>query len=125
MGRGVDWKALGYGVAAFVVGYVLLTMWSSVMMTAGGGRSGWVVVQIMGYLMPVVAGFVAARKASRWRIAHGIAGGAIGVVPMTLLPMLLTPEASPKGIFIILVSYAVLAALGAIFGNHVGRKAAS
>ncbi len=102
------------------MGYVVLVMVGSTM-TAGGSGSG-MLVQIVGNLMPVVAGFVAARRASRWRVAYGIVGGAIGVVPMMLLTMLFIPGASPDGAFIIVLSYAMLAALGAILGKHIGQN---
>ncbi len=120
----MDLKALGYGLAAFVAGYVLMTMAASAMATVGMYASGGWLVQVMGYLVPVVAGFVAARKASRRRIVHGVVGGAIGVVPVMLIPMLVVPAYAPNGLLVILLSYAVLAALGGVFGDHVGRKSA-
>ncbi|HZX79213.1 hypothetical protein [Lysobacter sp.] len=117
----MDWNALGYGVA-FFAGYALMTIAATAIASAGMYRSGGVAIQVMGYLVPVVAAFAAARKATRRRIVHGIAGGAIGVVPIVLLPTLVLPDYSPSGMLVIFIGYAVLAALGAVFGNHVGRK---
>lgn len=118
----MDWKALGYGVAAFFAGYALMTIAATAIATAGMYRSAGVAIQVMGYLVPVMAGFVAAKKAKRQRIVHGVVGGVIGVVPIVLLPMLVLPDYSPEGMLVIVSSCAVLAALGAVFGNHVGRK---
>lgn len=120
----MDWKALGYGVATFFAGHAVMTIAVTVMLTVGMFASGGALAQVMGYLVPVIAGFVAARKATRRRVVVGIVGGAIGVVPMVLLPVLVMPDYSPNGMFVIVVSYAVLAALGAVFGDHSGRKAA-
>ncbi len=96
-GHQMDLKALGYGLAAFLGGWALMTVVAGAMATSGGYASANVLIQVLGYLVPVVAGFVAAKKATQRRIAHGIAGGAIGVVPIILLPMLLVPGYSPSG----------------------------
>lgn len=120
----MDWRALGYGVAAFFAGHAVMAIAVSVMATVGMYASGGALMQVMSYLVPVVAGFVAARKATRRRVLVGIVGGAIGVVPIVLLPMLVMPDYSANGMLVIVASYALLAALGAVFGDHLGRKAA-
>jgi|GEM_PF-3220424 len=117
-------KALGYGLATFFGAYALMTLVANVMVDAGVYASGSALIQIMGYLVPVVAGYVAASKAARWRIVHGIVGGSIGIVPMQLTPMLVDPDYTPNGMLVILICFAVLAALGAVFGNHAARRRA-
>jgi len=117
-------KALGYGLAAFVAAYAVMAFVGSVLVQFGVDAVG-IVVTVLGYLVPVMAGYVGASKAPRWRIAHGIVGGSIGVVPVTLAPMLLDdPAYKPSGIPVILLWFAVFAALGAVFGDHVAKKRA-
>ncbi|MET3929806.1 drug/metabolite transporter (DMT)-like permease [Lysobacter sp. OAE881] len=118
-------KSLGYGIAAFLAAYALMAFFANALVEAGVYASGGVVIQIMGYLVPVFAGYVAASKAPRWRIAHGIVGGSIGIMLAMLAPMLIDPEYTPSGTLVILVWFAVLAALGAVFGDHVAKKRAA
>jgi hypothetical protein len=119
----MNFKALGYGLAAFFAAYVFMAFVGSVLVDFGVDAAG-IMINVLGYLVPVVAGYVGAIKAPRWRIAHGIVGGSIGVVPVTLAPMLLDPAYKPSGIPVILLWCAVLAALGAVFGDHVAKKRA-
>jgi len=120
----VSLRAISYGLAAFFGAYALMTLVANVMVDAGVYGDGSGLIQVMGYLVPVVAGYVAARKAAHWRIVHGLVGGSIGIVPMQLTPMLVDPDHTPDGMLVILICFAVLAALGAVFGDHVAKKRA-
>lgn len=116
----LDVKAIGYGFATFVACTLLMTLAGTVagsknLPFAGDGR--WAAIRIIGYLAPVVAGYVAARKARVDRILNGTIGGSIGVL-LVLAPALAIPGYPVRGIPIILAWYAALAALGAILGNH-------
>jgi VIT1/CCC1 family predicted Fe2+/Mn2+ transporter len=64
---------------------------------------------------------VAAYFASNRRIIHGTIGGAAGVLLM-LVPALFVPGYPISSIPIVIATYAVLASLGAIFGNHRRNK---
>jgi len=114
-------KALGYGLVAFVAAYAFMAFVGSLLVQFGVDAVG-IVINVLGYSVPVVAGYVAASKAPQWRIAHGIVGGSIGIVPVTLAPMLLDPAYKPSGMPVILLWFAVFAALGAVLGDHVAKK---
>jgi hypothetical protein len=94
----LDFKALGYGLATFVVGHVAMSAIGTVAVGAGDtsmGKAGWSILQLAGYLVPVIAGY-AAYQASHRRV----------------------PQYPVSGIPLVIVSYGLLAALGAIVGNY-------
>lgn len=120
----LELKAIGYGLAVFIAGYVVMNVIGTVAITAGhatSSRLGWVIVTAVGYLVPVVAGFVAAFFASTRRILHGTVGGSIGVLIM-LAPAIFVPNYPMSGAVVVIATYVVLASLGAIFGNHLRGK---
>jgi len=125
-GVSVDWKALGYGLATFVASWILVAIVASTMAAAGIDAYGGKTIQVMGNLAPVVAGYVAAMKATRRRLVHGIVGGAIGVVPVMVFPMLFADTTySMYAVLLILTCFALLAALGAVIANHFAKRRAA
>ena len=119
----LELKAIGYGLAVFVAGYIVMGVVGTLAVAGGDSPSnlGWIVVTGVGYLVPVAAGFVAAYFASSRRILHGTIGGAVGVLLM-LVPALFAPDYQISGIPLVIATYAVLASLGAILGNHRRNK---
>ena len=121
----MDWKALGYGLATFLTGWALMAIVASAVATTGTNATGYTAFQVMGYLVPVVAGYVAAMISTRRRLVHGVVGGAIGVVPVIFFPMLFADLTySTYGVLVVVICYTVLAALGAVFGDHVAKRRA-
>ena len=117
-------KAIGYGFATFIAGSLAMSIVATGIANAGPssvGKSGWTLLTALGYFVPVVAGYVAAYYAPTSRILHGTIGGSIGVLPL-LAPALLVPDYPMAGIPIVIASYAALASLGAIVGNHRSNK---
>ncbi len=117
-------KAIGYGLAVFIGGYLVMSVLGSVVIASGqftSGKLGWVLVTVIGYLVPVSAGFVAAFFASAKRILHGTVGGSIGVLLM-LLPAIFVPDYSMSEAMFVIATYTVLASLGAIVGSHLRAK---
>ena len=116
----LDLKAIGYGFATFIAGTLIMTLIGT---TIGGvtqpsiGKGQWALVKIVGYLAPVVAGYVAAYRAPSQRILHGTIGGSVGAL-LLIAPALLVPNYQFWGIPILLAFDAALAALGAIVGSH-------
>ena len=116
----LDLKAIGYGFAVFIGGYGVMSFVAS--LTASVAESspsklGWILITVAGYLVPVIAGYVAAYFASARRILNGTIGGTLGVLLM-LVPAVFVPDYPFSGIPIVIASHGVLASLGAIFGNH-------
>jgi hypothetical protein len=120
----LDLKSIGYGFATFIAGTLIMTLIGT---TIGGftqppiGKGQLALVKIVGYLAPVVAGYVAAYYAPSQRILHGTIGGSIGAL-LLIAPALLVPNYQFWGIPIILTFYAALAALGAIGGNYWRKR---
>jgi hypothetical protein len=119
-----DLKAIGYGFATFIACTLLMTIagtiaGSATLPSIGEGR--WATIKIIGYLAPVIAGYVAASKAANQRIINGTIGGSVGVL-LLLAPALAVPGYPFWGIPVVLVCYAALASLGAIFGNHRAHR---
>lgn len=117
-------KAIGYGFAAFIAGTLTMTIIGTGLANVDPssiGKAGWSFLTVLGYLVPVVAGYVAAYYAPAKRILHGTIGGSIGVL-LLLAPAIVVPQYPLAGIPIIIVTYAALASLGAIVGNHRRNK---
>ena len=117
-------KAIGYGFAAFVAGALVMSVVGTGIAYVGPssiGQAGWSLLTILGYLVPVAAGYVAAYSASTKRILHGTIGGSIGVL-LLVAPAFVVPEYPLAGIPVVIASYAALASLGAIVGNHRRNK---
>lgn len=121
----MNFKALGYGLATFIAGYALMTGVVNELVSAGIYASGYGLVLATGYLVPVVAGFVAAMKAPNRRILHGIVGGAIGIVLVQLISVFVVPSFTSGGALVIVTTFAVMAALGAVLGDYVAKRKAS
>jgi hypothetical protein len=116
----LDPKAIGYGFATFTAGTLLMTIIGTVVGTLEGphlGKYPLALIKLIGYLAPVVAGYVAAYRAPTQRIFHGTIGGSIGAL-LLLAPALFVPRYPLWQIPILLACYAALASLGAIFGKH-------
>lgn len=64
-------KALGYGLAAFFAAYAFMAFVGSVLVDFGADAVG-IVINVLGYLVPVVAGFVAEQGAA---LAHRARNG--------------------------------------------------
>lgn len=117
-------KAIGYGLAVFIGGYLVMSVLGSGVVTLGqftSGKPGWLLVTVIGYLVPVSAGFVAAFFATVKRIIHGTVGGSIGIFLM-LLPAIFAPDYSISEAMFVIATYVVLASLGAIVGSHLRAK---
>src|SRR3546814_2032184 len=80
------------------------------------------VVQIGGIVVPAIAGYVSAFHAKSWHIAHGAVGGTLGIVLLVYVAAIAFPEYPAWGIPAIVVTSALIASLGAIFGKHRRAK---
>lgn len=124
MAHSLNLKAIGYGFATFVAGTLAMSIIGTGIANVGPssiGKAGWSLLTVVGYLVPVVAGYVAAYFAPAKRILHGTIGGSIGVL-LLLAPAFLIPQYPVAGIPILVAWYAALASLGAIFGNYRRNK---
>jgi drug/metabolite transporter (DMT)-like permease len=74
-------------------------------------------MQIVGYVVPAVAGLIAAKRSTTRPVINGTLGGSLGVV-LVLVPAAFIPGYPLAGIPFVLVIYVLLAAFGAILGNH-------
>ncbi|GAB2613355.1 hypothetical protein [Novilysobacter erysipheiresistens] len=116
----LDLKAIGYGFATFIAGWLAMSVIGTGVVNVGPspiGTAGWSLFTVLGYMVPVVAGYVAAYRAPDRRVLHGTIGGAVGVL-LFIAPVSLVPGYSWAGAPVIIASYAVLASLGAILGKH-------
>jgi hypothetical protein len=117
-------KAIGYGFATFVGGSLAMSIVGTGILAIDPspiGKGGWSFLSLLGYFVPVVAGFVAAYFAPFKRILHGTIGGSIGIL-LLLAPAFLIPQYPLAGIPIVIAWYVALASLGAIFGNYRRNK---
>ena len=122
----LDLKAIGYGFAAFMAGTLVMSIVGAGFLSAGPssvGKFGMGWLSVLGYLVPVVGGYVGAYFAPNRRILHGTIGGSIGVL-LLIAPAFVVPHYPLVGIPIVIACYAALASLGAIVGNHQGNKVA-
>src|SRR3546814_15525574 len=71
---------------------------------------------------PAIAGYVSAVHAKSWHIAHGAVGGTLGIVLLVCVAAIAFPEYPAWGIPAIVVTSALIASLGAIFGKHRRAK---
>lgn len=115
-------KAIGYGLVTFIAGYALMTGIGNALHAAGSYASGYGLLLAMGYLIPAAAGFVSAMKAPGRRILHGIVGGAVGIVPLQVISAFIVPGSTTAGAVVIVTTFAVMAALGAVFGDFVAKR---
>src|SRR3546814_15966016 len=79
----LDLKAIGYGVATFALGYLLLGVPATIAANFSGSvlvNGLMLLVQIGGIVVPAIAGYVSAFHAKSWHIAHGAVGGTLGMV---------------------------------------------
>ncbi len=117
-------KAIGYGFATFVAGSLAMSIVGTGLSNVDPssiGKAGWSFLSVLGYFVPVAAGFVAAYFAPTKRILHGTIGGSIGVL-LLLAPAFLIPQYPLAGIPLVIAWYVALASLGAIFGNYRRNK---
>jgi hypothetical protein len=122
MTRFLDLKGVGYGLAAFFAGYVVLALLgvgADALGKTSFARPAWLLFQSYGYVLPVMAGYYAAYRASHHRIATGTVGGALGMA-FLVAPAMLIPQYPVSGVPAVLASSLLLAALGAIIGKFRG-----
>ena len=120
MTRYIDLKALGYGIAAFMLGYLALAVSATVAANSPPSlaRVAWAVVQVGGIVVPGFAGYVCAVRASTRPILHGTIAGSIGIAVLVCIVAYNFPQYPAWGIPIVVAAFALIAALGAIFGKH-------
>lgn len=120
----LDLKAISYGVVTFIVTYLCLGGVGVFASHSSGNAqaASWALIQILGIAIPVGAGFVSAYFARDRRVLHGIIGGSIGVLPFAGIAAAFIPFYPAVSILVVLVIYAVVAALGAIIGNHMRAR---
>ena len=113
----LNFKALGYGLATFVTGYAVVWAIGPGEARSDGttfGNTIWLLRQVFGYFVPVIAGYVAAYHASNNRVINGTLGGGLWII-LFLLP---AAFAHPVPFIpMVVAAYALLAALGAIVAN--------
>jgi peptidoglycan/LPS O-acetylase OafA/YrhL len=119
MTRYFDLKALGYGVATFLLGVLALMIAGTVAANSAPSvaRVALGVMQAGVGLIPAVAGYVSARRASSRPILHGTFAGALGTAVYLCVTVYLFPYPTQQ-IPMLVAVYALIAALGAIFGKH-------
>lgn len=120
-----DLKAIGQGVAVFVLGYLVLSVLATI--AAGAENSTvhrvlWGIVQLGGVVIPGVAGYVAAYRASTRPIFQGTIAGSVGIAVLTCVVAFTFPQYPAWGIPLVVAFFALVAALWAIFGKHRRAK---
>src|SRR3546814_6858275 len=121
----LDLKAIGYGVATFALGYLLLGVPATIAANFSGSvlaNGLMLLVQIGGIVVPAIAGYVSAFHAKSWHIAHGAVGGTLGIVLLVCVAAIAFPEYPAWGIPAIVVTSALIASLGAILGKNRRAK---
>ena len=122
-GRTIDARAVAYGAAAYVIGYFSLAIVTTVIVNRGGfATSVWPAIEICTSLMPVPAGYVGARKARSHRILSGTVAGALGASATLMLFAVLTSSFPAPYIVSLIAGAGLMAALGAVIGNHIASK---
>jgi putative membrane protein (TIGR04086 family) len=121
----LDLKALAYGIATFVLGYLALMVATNVAAYSPPqiARVAVGLMQASVNLIPALAGYVAARRASSRPIVHGTVAGVLGTALYIVVTSHVFPEYPTQQIPMLLAAFALLAALGAIFGKHRRDKA--
>src|SRR3546814_5197280 len=97
----LDLKAIGYGVATFALGYLLLGVPATIAANFSGSvlaNGLMLLVQIGGIVVPAIAGYVSAFHAKSWHIAHGAVGGTLGIVLLVCVAAIAFPEYPAWGI---------------------------
>ena len=124
MTRYLDLKAIGYGVAVFTLGWLALALSATVAANAAPllARMVWAVVQAGGLVVPGLAGYVSALRASTRPILNGTLAGSIGIAVLACITARFLPFPA-WGIVFVVAIFALIAALGAIFGKHRRDKA--
>jgi hypothetical protein len=113
MASRLDLKALGYGLATFVVG-------SGILAILGQWIAGQAFVALA-VLIPVASGYMSAFYAPSRRLMHGTVGGSIGVLLVLGLLVLIPGPALPIPATVVL--YLVLACAGAFIGDFTRNRA--
>jgi uncharacterized membrane protein HdeD (DUF308 family) len=125
MTRYLDLKAIGYGVAVFTLGWLALAVSATVAANSAPllARVAWAVVQAGVFVVPGIAGYVSALRASTRPILHGSLAGSIGIAVLACIAAGFFPQYPAWGIPLVVAIFALVAALGAIFGKHRRDKA--
>lgn len=123
MKRLFDLKAIGYGVAAFVVAQLLISQVMSRLITPEMFR--WMVEHaawiswVNETFVPGIAGFVAAWTARFHRIINGVIGGLLPVVLVVIFYIPFIKVFLSWGVpFLAVVFYGLMAFLGAALANY-------
>ena len=125
MTHSVDLRAIGYGVATFVVGYLLLGIPTTFVANSGGSpltKPLWLFVEMGATIVPAIAGYISAYHSRSRRIASGTIGGSLGVVLFIAGTAVFASGYPAWGVPFLVAVFALLACLGAIIGNHRRAK---
>ena len=124
MNRFFDFKAIGFGLAAFAVGYAALALLGSLTLLLQGSfiiKPLWLLFQLCGQILPVGAGYFSAYRSTHDHILNGTIGGALGMLLLAAIGTLMQ-QPSWYGISMVIASSIMLAALGAVIGNYGKKK---
>jgi hypothetical protein len=112
MNLSLDFKAIGHGILVLLGGYIVWALVSSIIATIAKPslpRWAWVVLLIMGLLVPVLAGVRSARLATANPFLNGavaaflgtvvILGALAAVVPMPIAPTATVAWLAAAGLF--------------------------
>jgi hypothetical protein len=121
MRNSIDLKAIGYGLATFVVGQLLVRLLGAALLGSAIATSQ-ITTWILGatrFIVTVIAGFISAYDAHSCRIMNGTLGGSLGIVLLVIFfgPYFIT-FLSWKVPFLFVVIYV----LGAILGSYWAGK---
>ena len=125
MKQTLDFRAIGYGVATFVVGYMILGIFTTLVANSFGStlaKAVWVVVKLGATALPAIAGYISAFHSRSKRIMNGTIGGSLGMALFLVGFMAFIPAYPIWGIPFLIVIFAVIASLGAIVGSHMRGK---
>ncbi|GAB2512926.1 hypothetical protein GCM10027084_28820 [Pseudoxanthomonas sangjuensis] len=121
----LDIRAIGYGLATFVAGYIVLSIPTTLVHGSHGtsiGETVWLLVQIGALLVPALAGGVGAYFAPARRVVHGALAGTSGMLLLLLAVAFLAPEYPAAGIPFLVALFALVASLGAILGSYIKSR---
>ncbi len=117
--RILDFKGIGYGLAAFVAGYAVLMLLGGATVAVKSSfivKPLWLLFQAWGQVLPVAAGYYAAYRSSHHPVMNGTIGGVLGMLPLLAVGAQLQ-QYQAYGMSLILTSTVFLSLLGAIIGK--------
>jgi hypothetical protein len=120
-----DFKAIGYGVATFVVGYMILGIFTTLVAGSHGSvlaKVLWPLVELGGTVLPAIAGYVSAYYSRSRHIINGTIGGSLGMALFLVAVAFFIPAYPAWGVPFLVAIFALIASLGAIVGNYMRSK---